>query len=284
MADRGRRSGASMIEDWPKLAAVAVVAVVLAAIGWSVAGNIQPGTVPVVTGDTTTTTSSARVDPTVGTTEEEPPVTTTAPAGAASFGFSQEGVSFGDDADTLEVELTNTGDAVGAWSVTTGNAALTIDPAGGELGPAESLTLTLSLDRTQVEQGEFTASITVSWDGGASELSAVANVVDTDNPIIHNPRANPGTVQVASGGDCSPTTTTVSARVRDSSDLERVVVRWNDGSGQVETTMSAVGDDTYEAKIGPFSAIGSTSARVVAFDVHGNAGGAAATVTVTGCS
>lgn len=284
MADRGRSGRISIVEEWPKLAAVAVLAIILAAIGWSVAGSFEPGTPRVAAVATTTTARQVTVDPSVTTTLLVSPVSTTSPAGTVTLKFSQEGVSFGDDGETLEVELSNDGDAMGAWSVAADHAALSVTPASGELGPAESLTLTLSLDRSQVELGEFSSVIAVTWDGGTVEMSAVANVVDTGNPIIHNPKASPGTVQVASGGDCNPTTTTISARVRDTSDLERVVVRWDNGSGQVETTMTATGEEMYEAKIGPFSVIGSVSARVVAFDVHGNAGGASASVTVTGCS
>jgi hypothetical protein len=283
MADRGRSGRVSIVEEWPKLAAVAVVAIILAAIGWSVADSFEPGTPRVAAVVTTTTTAPRVVDPSVTTTFGVSPVATTSPAETVVLGFSQEGISFGDDGETLEVQLTNDGDAAGAWSVVADHAALNVTPASGELGPTESLTLTITLDRAQVELGEFNSVISVSWDGGTAELSAVANVTDTVNPIIHSPRASPETVQVASGEDCSPTTTTISARVRDTSDLERVVVRWDNGSGQVETTMSAVGDEMYEAKIGPFSAIGSVSARIVAFDVHGNAGGASASVTVTGC-
>lgn len=284
MTDRGRGGRISIVEEWPKLAAVAVVAVILAAIGWSVADSFEPGTPRVAAVASTTTTAPVTADPSVATTPGVSPVSTTSPAGTVVLGFSQEGVSFGEEGETLEIQLTNDGDAMGTWSVVADHAALSVTPASGELGPSESLTLTLSLDRSQIELGEFNSVISVSWDGGSVELSAVANAVDTVNPIIHNPAASPGTVQVASGEDCSPTTTTISARVRDTSDLERVVVRWDNGSGQVETTMTAVGEEMYEAKIGPFSAIGSVSARVVAFDVHGNAGGASASVTVTGCS
>ncbi len=44
--------------------------------------------------------------------------------------------------------------------------------------------------------------------------------------------------------------------------------------------MTPVGDDVYEAVIGPFTAAQSASVRVVAFDERGNAGGATTSLSV----
>jgi hypothetical protein len=95
--------------------------------------------------------------------------------------------------------------------------------------------------------------------------------------------ASPSAVDVAGNEECSNTRTTISAQVRDISPLDSVVVRWEDGSGARETAMESIGGDMYEATIGPFSAVGTTEARVVAFDERGNAGGASVPVSVVAC-
>lgn len=104
-----------------------------------------------------------------------------------------------------------------------------------------------------------------------------------DLPIIHNPQASPASIEV-SGDGCSNDQTTISARVRDTSPLESVLVRWSpDGGAQRETAMESVGNDMFEAVIGPFTTAQTAEARIVAFDDRGNAGGASATVTVVAC-
>jgi hypothetical protein len=276
------RTNQGSAPEWAKLAGYVVLAVVVAAIGWSVAGNMEPATVSLATPSSTTSTDIT--EPVVTTTVVATTVNTPQPAATAAFNLSQERVSFGDDQQSVEVRLTNAGDAIGAWSVSTDHEALSAAPSAGELEPAESLTLTLTLDRARIEEGGFSATLTISWEDGTAELSAVADIVDTADPTIHNPRASPATVEVNAGGGCSPIQTTVSVRVRDESNLERVIVRWNDGSGSRETEMSPTGEDNFAATIGPFTRTGTITARVLAFDAHGNAGGANAGVEVVDCS
>jgi hypothetical protein len=47
--------------------------------------------------------------------------------------------------------------------------------------------------------------------------------------------------------------------------------------------MESVGNDMFEAVIGPFTTVQTAEARIVAFDDRGNAGGASASVTVNAC-
>ncbi|MGD2061941.1 MAG: hypothetical protein PVF87_13805, partial [Acidimicrobiia bacterium] len=123
--------------------------------------------------------------------------------------------------------------------------------------------------------------IEVGWPQGETEVAVVATY--ESNPIIHNPQARPGEVQVDGGGECTATQTTISARVTDTSPLESVTVRWSDGTRARETAMDDIGDDIYQTVIGPFTAAQTADVRIVAFDDRGNAGGAVVSVNVLPC-
>ena len=274
--------------DWWRLGAVGVTAVLLSLIGFSIASRYQPSgeaLTPITDSDDTTSTSAAPtttgvVSPLPVPTEET--TTTSSVPEPAVLTLSQELLDFGEGEDSLTVEVIHTQGGSANWQLTVDSPAVTVDPAGGEIAPGETAGVTLSLDRSEIGEGEFAAVLTLSWPEGESTTDVVAAL--EDNPIIHNPQASPSTVQVGSGSDCSPTRTTVSARVRDTSELESVVARWSpDGSATRETAMSPVGNDVYEGVIGPYETVGSDSVKIVAFDVRGNAGGASISVAVVAC-
>ena len=151
----------------------------------------------------------------------------------------------------------------------------------GSLPPGETVTLRASLDRTLIAEGELSETITIQWGDSRSEIAVTGSF--EDNPIIHNPSASPAELKV-SGGACSPTQSTVTARIRDTSNIESVIVRWSpDGATSQETPMISVGNDMFEGVIGPFTAAQSATVRVVAFDEWGNAGGASITMPVSAC-
>lgn len=283
---RPEQSGRSLPRDWWRVAAVGVVAVVLSLIGFSVASRFEPSggsAAPPVTGASTSTSSTpTTISPFVTSTVGEETTSTTAEAQAGSLALSEESLEFGENGENVELEVIHTSGAATSWSLASEHPGISVSPSEGELGSGESVAVTVTLDRTQIEEGEFEASVTLSWDGGEAE--ARVSAVHEDNPIIHNPTATPSSVEVDGGGDCTPTRTTISARVRDTSEVEQVIARWSpDGSGTVETPMSPVGGDVYEAAIGPYSAAGTDSVKVVAFDNRDNAGGASVEVTVTPC-
>jgi len=236
-----------------------------------------PAAAPLVATSTTTTTIGS------DTTSPEPStVTTPAPsAAAAAITVSTGTVDFGDDATVGELEIANTGGQVGEFTVTSSSESVILAVGGGELGPRESTSFSLNLDRETIPEGDIAETVTVSWAGGAHEVAVVGTHLD--NPILHNPQASPASVQVDEGSACSPTRTTISVRIRDSSPFV-AVVRWSpDGGGVREVEMSDIGGDMFSAEIGPFTAAQSTSVRIVATDELGNAGGATVGVIVNPC-
>jgi hypothetical protein len=194
---------------------------------------------------------------------------------------STDTINFGDEATANEFDVRNSGGQAGQWSLASSSDAISLSAGQGELARGESVTIELSLDREQIEEGDVEETLTLTWSGGEVEIPVVAS--HEDLPIIHNPQASPSAVDLSGNPECSNTQTTISARVRDTSPLDSVVVQWDDGSGSRETEMSPVGTDMYEATVGPFTAVGTTDARVVAFDERGNAGGATIQISVVAC-
>lgn len=274
--------------DMLRLAGVGVLAVVLALIGFNVASRFQPATGPgpVLAGgpteatSTTSTTVAVIVTPTTQPSPGSQNTSTTAVAAPASLSLSQEVLDFGAAEDSLQLQLSHTAGGSAGWELTADNPIVTLEPSSGTIEPGATATISVSVDRSQIPEGEFEATITLSWPDGEASTGVVAAF--EDNPIIHNPQVSPGTVQV---GGCSPGQTTISARVRDSSELDRVIARWSsDGATIRETAMNPVGDDVYQGVIGPYERVGTDNVKVVAFDALGNAGGASVTLTMAACT
>lgn len=258
------------------------VTIVVGLIGLAVAARFEPVQAPPTPPTTTAVVAVATTSTTtVATTTTTVEVTTTAEASTPpEIEVSTETIDFGSDDHSVELDLVNTGGGAAEWLLAPSSPAISVSPGQGELPGGESVTIEVSLDRDGIEEGDLDEIITVTWTDGEIEVSVTGS--HEDNPTIHNPQASPSEVHV--GGDCTDTHTTISARVRDTSPLESVVVRWSpDGHASQETEMSDVGDDRFEATIGPFTATGTVEARVVAFDVRGNAGGATTTFTALVC-
>lgn len=283
--------------QWARLGVFAVVTVVIGLIGLAVSAAFDPlpppATVPVAEGpaenpaaspSTTAagrpSTTGAQTPPTTGVTGGSTTPSTAAGAPAA-LDVSTESIDFGDDGTVEQFDVTNTGGQAGQWRLESSSGAIALSATEGEIAGGETVTVELSLDRDGLQEGDLNETLTLSWDGGEARIEVVGT--HEDNPIIHNPVASPSAVDVAGNEECSNTQTTITARVRDISPLDSVVVRWEDGSGARETAMEPTGADIYEATIGPFAAVGTTEARVVAFDERGNAGGASVQVSVVAC-
>lgn len=273
-------------KDWWKLVAVAAVGIVLAGVGTLIASNLAP--------------SSASADPvaapTVSTTDTRVTITTvatpvvTSSGGTSSTTLTSEApvlevsdttLDFGETDTDVSFQLSNAGGGTASWSIESPDASVTTDPEQGELGSGETQTVSVGLDRTTVSEGELGVTLTLSWN--EEEIQVFVTGVHALNPVIVGPRATPSTVQVASGSLCTPTLATITVRVKDTSDLAEVIVRWSNGTSVEETPMSAVDVENYEAVIGPFTAVVSPNAKIVAKDVHDNAGGAPVALSVIAC-
>lgn len=277
---------ATLPEDWKKMSWFAVVALAVGLIGFAVSSRVEPLTPPPTTAgagpSSESTAPLATTSTTIGistTTTPTDSTSTTVAAAPGTLEVSTEAIDFGEAGTTGELVISNTGGEATEWTLSSSSGAVVASLGSGQLEGGEILTIDLALDRDQIDEGDLSETLLLSWAGGEVEVGVVGS--HEDNPVIHNPQASPATVGVEG---CSGTQSRVSARVRDTSPLQSVVVRWSpDGSGEQESSMEAVGDDMFEAVVGPFTTTGAKEVRIVAFDERGNAGGASATVTVTDC-
>lgn len=275
--------------DLVMLGVFVILAILLGLIGFAVVDRFEPLGVPQSSvpnssppegaAATTTTTTRAQTTTTRGS-DTSSTTTQTVAASPAAFEVSAGTVDFGSDAITGQFDITNTGGQPGQVTLESSSTALVLGAGQVEVAAGETTSFDVNLDRGQVTEGDFSETITLTWEGGQLDVAAVGT--HEDNPIIHNPVASPSSVAV-SGASCSNTQTTVSARIRDTSSFE-AVVRWSaDGGGTTETAMADVGGEIYEAVIGPFTVEQTAEARVVAIDELGNAGGASVSIDVTAC-
>jgi hypothetical protein len=275
----------SLPPGWRSMSLFFAVTIVIGLLGFAVSAQFQPHQLPtsVVGEGTSTTTIPASTSTTIGvtsTTVVTDTTATTTASGPASLEVSTDTVDFGDEGTSAELGIVNGGANATGWTLASSSDALAVSAGSGQLAGGETVTIELLLDRGGIEEGDLEETLTLSWPDGDLEITVLAT--HEDNPTIHNPEASPATVEVEG---CDVTTTTVSARVRDTSPLEAVVVRWSpDGSGQREAAMEPVGDERFQGVVGPFTATGTFDVRVVAFDERGNAGGASIQISVTGCS
>lgn len=279
----------SLDPEWVRWGIFAIVTLVVTLLGFAVSARFEPldplPTVPVedtpgVVTSTTTTTTLGSSSSTTG--ESQGSTSTTVASAPAALQVSTETLDFGGDGTVNEFEITNSGGQPGAFRLAVSTEAIALSTGEGEVPGGETVTIQMSLDREEIEEGDIEETVTVSWEGGESEISITGS--HEANPILHNPQASPASVEVSGDDACRNTQTTVSVRVRDASPLESVVVRWSpDGGAQRETEMSSVGNEMFEASIGPFTTVQTAEVRIVAFDDRGNAGGASAIVSVVAC-
>jgi len=276
-------------KDWLKLTVVAVVAIVLAGLGTIIASNVAPASSPV--GPVAIDATISTIAPNVSTTTVPPPLavateipslsTTSIPAAPAAIEVSETIIDFGDNASTVSLELTNTGGTIGAWTVRSSDPEVSVSPSDGELGPGEVAKIAATLDRGVVAEGEFGATLTLVW--GDQKVQLFVQAVHADNPVIIAPKSSPSTVVAQTGAGCDPSKTTITVRVKDRSEIADVIVRWSNGVSVVETPMAAVDVENYKAVIGPFVEVVSPNVKIVATDVHENAGGAPVSLSVIAC-
>jgi hypothetical protein len=273
--------------EMAKIGMFAAVTLVIGLIGFAVSAQFDPLDPPpaapvgapaaVVSTTTADAASATSTTAGAGATSSSAP-----PAAPANIQVSVDSIDFGADGTTAGFDLSNSGGQPGGWAVEASSEAISFSSAEGEVAPGAAETIQVSLDRTLVDEGDLAEVLTIAWSGGESAIAVVG--IHEDLPVIHNPRATPAEVNVDGGPDCLQTQTTVSARVRDSSPLETVLVRWSpDGGAARETEMILVGDDMFESVIGPFTTAHTAEVRVVAFDDRGNAGGATFPLDVIAC-
>ena len=274
--------------DWLKLVAVVGVGVVLAGVGTILVSNLAPSSITAgaVIALASTTTQRQIATSTLPT----PVVATAATSPATSLGavpaaieMSESIFDFGDTATTASFDLTNTRGVSASWSIQSSTSSVSTSPEGGDVGAGGVETVSITVHRETLDEGEWDAILTLVWGGGEQQI--FVRGLHSDNPIIIGPTATPSTVYSQGLSACDPAETTITVRVKDTSELAEVVVRWSGGGdgSLVDTPMATVDGENYQAVIGPFNTIAPPIVKVVARDIHDNAGGAPVPLAVVAC-
>ena len=122
---------------------------------------------------------------------------TVAPLSASfTFNLSEPGVPVRKDA---VINISNTGEAgalnwtAGPVSYNKGSNWITLDPLSGSLQPGSSENMTLTVDRTGMNIGAYTATVPVSSNGGSKDIQVTVNITTNDKVVsIPDISASPG--------------------------------------------------------------------------------------------
>lgn len=90
-------------------------------------------------------------------------------------------LDFDSDKTTLPFEISNVGVAELKWQLTENASWLSCNPTSGVTNPSEKSSVVVIVDRTGLDSGEYTQSITVTSDGGGSAIVNVKMTVQGIN-------------------------------------------------------------------------------------------------------
>lgn len=99
------------------------------------------------------------------------PSPTPTPTPEAKFSIDKQSLDFGKVTAEISFKVKNTGDADLTWSTTTSANWLTIIPANGTVAKAGEQTIKVQVDRSKLNAGENTTTVTVSAKQGDKDLS-----------------------------------------------------------------------------------------------------------------
>jgi RNA polymerase sigma factor (sigma-70 family) len=208
------------------------------------------------------------------------PTTTTSPA-SASLQLNVTSLNLGSAGTSGKVTLVNVGGTSTNWSSSHSNPVYQLTPDAGTLAPGASVDITISLNRSGLDEGDLPDLATFASAGNSATLTLAASVEVP--PVIAAPTVSPSLI--FAGGTCLQKTTTVTASVSDESDISTVTAWWGTATEPFigSFAMTLVGGG-YQGEVGPFAEVPVSppfiTIHVVAIDVRGNQAAAQAPTTV----
>lgn len=97
---------------------------------------------------------------------------------------SETSFDFGLEVNSFDVSINNTGNADLDWTATSSDSWLTLSRSSGTVSPTGSQGLTLNVGRDGLSEGNFTATVTISSNGGESTLN-VSMDVPSQSPVLN---------------------------------------------------------------------------------------------------
>ncbi|MDW3197193.1 MAG: carboxypeptidase regulatory-like domain-containing protein [Cytophagales bacterium] len=96
---------------------------------------------------------------------------------------SETNFNFGLETNSFDVSINNTGNADLEWTATSSDSWLTLSRSSGSVSPTGSQGLTLNVSRAALNEGNFTATVTISSNGGEATLN-VSMDVPSQSPVL----------------------------------------------------------------------------------------------------
>ena len=237
-----------------------------AAAGAAAAAVVIAGTALLWPGgadDPATTAASEQATPTTPTPNASPTPAPDPTEGllAGTITVSTQLIDLGSEGTSAPVRLTNTGDQIRTFQVSTSTPWLAVSPASGPLSPGGSEDVQVTADRSRLPEGASKGSLRVTWDGGSAPVTV--RLTQEKPPTVGRPSLGESACGAAGR------TVKVSARASDDSGLDSVVLRWTGPSGPGKATMAPSGS-AWSGDMGPFAVGGKVTLSVTATDQRGN--------------
>lgn len=264
-----------------------VTAIVDQSTASSTAATVPGSTVPTSepTGSSSPTASSSPIAPSppssagassgggsspgAGSSEEPAPPSAT----PGSVVVSTASIDLGDAAPSASVVVSNPGDETVDWSITRdGSSPYVWSAVAGSLAPGASSTLTVSVDRSALDEGDYVGAFIVAGGTSSSPVQVLAAVERPPEITIVG-----SSESVSCGGSAF-----VLASVTDESSVQSVVLRWSGPGGNGESPMIEQSAG-WEGTAGPANANGDWTYTIVATDTRGNSASLSRPFVVTGC-
>ena len=221
------------------------------------------------TDTTVTTVASAATDPTTSTAAATTTIATPIPG---RLGLSTDVIDLGATESSGRVVVANGGGTTIEWALEAGEPFSWSDTTG-QLDPGDAVELTVSLDRSQLPEGDIEEVAAIGGDGGSGDVVVLARVERP--PVIEIVRA-PTTVPCRTS-----VVPVVAAAIDDESELVDVKLEWSGPGDDGENDMSTDGNQGWIGRLELDPVPGMWNYTVTATDARGNS--AVATAEVDFC-
>ena len=206
---------------------------------------------------TTTTTT----DPTTSTTAEIATTTTIPAPGPGRLDLSTDVIDLGATDVSGGVVLANGGGSAIEWALEAGEP-FTWSDTTGQLDPGDAAQVTVSLDRSQLPEGDIEAVASIGGDGGSGDVVVLARVERP--PLIDIVRA-PTTLPCRTS-----VVPVVAAAIDDESELVDVTLEWSGPGDDGENDMTTDGNQGWIGRLELDPVPGTWNYAVTATDARGN--------------
>jgi len=225
---------------------------------------VVPTTPPVVTSPTTQAPTTTAV---VTTTQPPRTTTTTVAPVEGRIALSANVVDLGATSPSATVTVTNTGETPVTWGISGSSGVFSLSASPGTLAPGAQSTIVVSIDRSVLKEGDYTATVDITGRGGAP-LTMLASLDEA--PVI-------GGLKLAPNPPTATFEALLSTFITDASGVS-ASVSWT-GSSTGSATLSG-GRGGYSARI-TFASQGTHVLTVTATDSRGNSSSSSITVNVS---